>query len=171
MRPWVPFVAALVTNPSATPQWQVGPAPSDFPELRAATVTNDAGDQIYVWPNHRDDRFQIFAEVHLAPPHIFGPTLPSYSIDDGPVTDVEEIRKEGEARSALTAHVRNEVSFWLVWSSPQGVIRKDDPLHAWLTGKTLVLRYKANTGAEETASFPLAGAAQAIPQATGVIAE
>ncbi|MBX6321615.1 MAG: hypothetical protein IRY94_07300 [Rhodospirillaceae bacterium] len=172
MRPWIPvLLASLAAAPAQAGEWRVGPAPSDFPELQAAQAANEAGDQIFVWPNHRDDRFQIFAEVHLAPPRRFGETLPTYSIDDGPVTDVEDIRKEGEAHSSLTAHARDAVCFWLLWSSPDAVIRKDDPLHAWLTGATLVLRYKSAVGVEQEARFSLAGAAAAIPEATGVSAE
>ena len=168
---WIPVVAGLIVNPAADPQWQVGPAPSDFPELQAATVVNEVGDRIYVWPNHRDDRYQIFAEVHLAAPRSFGEAMPVYSIDDGPVVDVEDIRKAGEARSALTAHTRAGVSFWLVWTSPKELIGKDDPFHAWLTGKVLELRYESAAGTAASTAFPLAGAAEAIPEATGVPAE
>jgi hypothetical protein len=168
---WVPVVAALAINPAASPQWRVGPAPSDFPELQAATVINEAGDQIYVWPNHRDDRFQIFAEVHLAPPRSFDDAMPTYSIDDGPLVDVDDIRKEGEARSALTAHSRGNISLWLVWSSPQDTIRKADALHDWLTGKMLVLHFKSQAGTDEDVRFPLGGAGEAIVEAAGVTAE
>jgi hypothetical protein len=171
MRLWVPFVAALVVNPSASPSWRVGPAPSDFPELQAATVINEAGDQLYLWPNHRDDRFQIFAELHLAPPRAFDEAMPSYSIDGGPAVDVEQIRKEGEANFTLTADTRGSVSFWRVWSSADDTIRKDEPLHDWLTGKVLVVRFKTDAGTEEDARFPLGGAAEAIATAAGVTAE
>jgi hypothetical protein len=166
---WLALAAILMAGPAAAaPSWTVGPAPSDFPELEAASALSAGGDQLFVWANHRDDRFQIFAEVHLAPPRAFGDTLPTYRIDDGAPIDVEQIRQEGEARSALTAHVRDNISFWLVWSSPIGVIAKDAPLHEWLTGKVLTLRYTSAAGVTGTVEFPLDGAAAAIPEATGV---
>lgn len=151
-------------------EWTVGAAPSDFPDLEAAQVTNDAGDILYVWAKHRDDLFQVFAEVHLAR-GVFAGAMPAYSIDGGAVVDTEAIRREGETRSALTGHTRENISIWLVWMSPDDVVRRDEPLHAWLTGKELALSYRAFDGDIETARFPLAGAAAAIPDAAGVKAE
>jgi hypothetical protein len=161
--------AAVVGTANAS-QWAVAPAPSDFPDLEAAQVTNDAGDQLYVWAKHRDDLFQVFAEVHLAR-DVFAGAMPSYRIDGGTVVDTETIRREGEARSALTGHTRENISIWLVWMSPEDLIRANEPLHDWLTGKELALSYESYDGDIETVRFPLAGADAAIPDAAGVKAE
>jgi hypothetical protein len=166
--------AAIATGASPDPtqasEWTVGPAPSDFPDLEAAQVTNEAGDLLYVWAKHRDDLFQVFAEVHLAR-DVFAGTMPTYTIDGGAVVDTEAIRREGETRSALTGHTRENISIWLVWASPEDVIKEDEPLHEWLTGKELALRYESFDGEVETVRFPLDGAQAAIPDAAGVKAE
>lgn len=163
------LVVATLARAGAS-EWTVGPAPSDFPDLEAAQVSNEAGDLLYVWAKHRDDLFQVFAEVHLAR-DVFSGDMPIYSIDSGEPIDTEEIRREGETRSALTGHTRENISIWLVWASPEDLIRADEPLHDWLTGKELTLRYEAIDGDIETVRFPLAGADRAIPEAAGVRAE
>jgi hypothetical protein len=160
----------ILTGAAHAAEWKVGPAPSDFPDLEAAQVTNEAGDHLYVWAKHRDDLFQVFAEVHLAR-GVFAGAMPAYSIDGGAVVDTEAIRREGETRSALTGHTRENISLWLVWMSPDDVIRRNHPLHGWLTGQELTLSYKAYDGDIETVRFPLTGAAVAIPDAAGVEAE
>jgi hypothetical protein len=165
--------AAMTVAVSAAAQaseWTVGPAPSDYPDLEAAQVTNEDGDLLYVWAKHRDDLFQVFAEVHLAR-DVFSGAMPAYSIDGGTVIDTEEIRREGETRSALTGHTRENISIWLVWASPEDVIRKDQPLHEWLTGKELALKYESLDGDFATVRFPLNGAGAAIPDAADVTAE
>jgi hypothetical protein len=171
MTPAAILLAAAVTAGAAqAAEWTVGPAPSDFPDLEAAQVTNEAGDTLYVWAKHRDDLFQVFAEVHLAR-GVFAGAMPAYSIDGGTVVDTEAIRREGETRMSLTGHTRENISIWLAWMSADDLIRRDEPLHDWLTGEELALSYRALDGDIETARFPLAGAAAAIPEAVGVKAE
>lgn len=163
-------VPTVVAEAAPAGAWTVGPAPSDFPDLEAAQVTNDAGDTLYIWAKPREDVFQLYAEVHLAR-GVFAGTMPTYSIDGGTVVDTEAIRREGETRMALTGHTRENISIWLAWISPDPVIRREEPLHDWLTGTELSIRYKAIDGDIDTVRFPLAGAAAVIPDAAGVKAE
>jgi hypothetical protein len=166
------FVAAMLALPAAAAaeDWSVGPAPSDHPDLKAATVTNDDGHTVYLWllsGSDADDR-QLFCELHLADGTAFAGEMPVYRIDAAPAVDTADIRDAGDAQSALWAHVGEHVAFWLIASLPETAAAPDATLAPWLAGNELAVTFRAADGSEQTTRFTLAGSAQAIRAATGM---
>jgi len=164
-------VATLALPAAAAAEgWSVGPAPSDSPELKAATVTNADGHTVYLWllSGEQAHERQLFCEMHLADGTAFAGDMPVYRIDDDAAVDTSEIREAGDARSALWAHVGERVAFWLISTMPDTGAATDAALTPWLTGNELAVTFRAADGSEHTTRFTLAGSAEAIRAATGV---
>jgi hypothetical protein len=165
------FILSLMTVSARAAEWTVGPAPSDDPELMAATVTNDDGHLLFLWARHIDSRYQAFAELHLGRGASFGTTMPTYRIDGGDVVDTDAIRQEGDTVGAVWGHVGATAAFWLVWTSIQDAVLPGDQLHRWFDGQEIEISYKADDGATRSTRFTLSGAKAAILQATSLKAE
>lgn len=162
---------ALVLAPSlpaaaAEQGWTVAPAPSDHPDLRAATVANADGHRLYVWELVDEERSQIYCEMHLADGLRFADAMPTYRIDGGAAVDTGEIRDAGEAQNALWAHVGESVAFWLLSPLPGAAENAGAPLAPWLDGREVAISFRTADGGERTTRFSLAGAAEAIRGAT-----
>lgn len=167
------FVAAMLALPgaaAAAEDWRVGPAPSDHPELKAATVTNDDGHTVYLWllTGEQAHERQVFCEMHLADGVAFAGEMPVYRIDDAAAVDTAEIRDAGEAQDALWGHVGERVAFWLISATPDAAAVPDASLRPWLAGNELAVTFRAADGSEQTTRFTLAGSAAAIRGATGM---
>ena len=148
-------------------EWTVGPAPSDDPNMRAAMVTNDTGDTLYIWSRRADERFQIFAELHPGASHDFGREMPRYRIDDGDEIDTERIRQDGEDLNALWGYIGPTSAIWLIWTSIQDEVLSGDRLHEWFGGSEIVIGWRTPAGDPQEARFTLIGAEAAILEATG----
>ncbi|MGH6933768.1 MAG: hypothetical protein ACREEE_15200 [Dongiaceae bacterium] len=168
MRVLVIVLAAIcfAASPAFAEDWHVGAAPSDDPEMPAATISNEDGAVLYMWSRHVDNRFQVFAEFHLAEGQSFGDDMPLYWIDGSPPVDTDEIRREGDEAGTVWGHVGDTVALWLVWTSIQDKVLPSDRLHDWFTGQELVISYKDAEGNAHTARFALAGSKPAILAAT-----
>lgn len=164
------FAAMLALPAAAAEGWSVGPAPSDNPELKAATVTNADGHTVYLWLLSGDEAHerQLFCEMHLADGTAFAGDMPVYRIDDAAEVDTADIRDAGDARSALWAHVGERVAFWLISAMPETGAAPDAALTPWLAGNELAVTFRAADGSEHTTRFTLAGSAEAIRTATGI---
>jgi hypothetical protein len=165
------LVLSLIAVPARAAEWAVGPAPSDDPELMAATVMNDDGHALFLWGRHGASRYQVFVEMHLGRGASFGTTMPSYRIDGGDAVDTDAIRQEGDAVGALWGHVGQTAAFWLAWTSIQDVVLPGDQLHRWFDGREIEITYKTTDGTAHSTRFTLNGAKAAILQATGLKAE
>lgn len=157
------YLATNLPGPAAAEGWTVGPAPSDHPDLMAATVVNEDGHTLYLWELIDEDRRQIYCEMHLAEGMRFGDGMPVYRIDSGAPVDTADIRDAGDARDALWAHVGESVAFWLVWSDRAG----DAEILPWLRGREVEISFHTADGSKRTTRFSLAGSAEAIRKATG----
>ena len=162
------LVLLLLALPAAAAAWTVGPAPSDDPTMQAATVMNDDGHPLFLWARHADQRYQVFAELHLRHGEAFGPAMPTYRIDGGEAVDTDVVRQEGEALGALWGHVGGDTAFWLAWTSIQNSILPSDDFARWLSGKEIEFTYEDAAGTTQTTRFSLAGAAGAVHGATGL---
>jgi hypothetical protein len=149
-------------------EWSVGPAPSDDPSMTAATVRNEDGHVLYLWSREAEQRYQVFAELHLAAGEVFGAAMPQYRINGGESVDTEAVRQEGEAFGALWGHVGREAAFWMVWTSIQQTILPSDAFADWFTGREIEIAYTAADGTDKTTRFSLAGIAAAVQTATGL---
>jgi len=158
----------LVSMPALAADWTVGPAPSDDPAMKAATVLNEQGHALFLWSRQVDQRYQLFAELHLGRGEAFGERMPTYRIDGGEPVDTDVVRQRGEALGALWGHVGGDTAFWLVWTSIQQAILPSDDFARWLGGPPIEFTYQAPDGATKTTGFSLAGAAAAIRGATGL---
>jgi hypothetical protein len=165
------LVLSLMTAPARAAEWAVGPAPSDDPELMAATVMNDEGHTLFLWARYIDSRYQVFAELHLGRGASFGTTMPSYRIDGGETVDTDAIRQEGDTVNAVWGHVGQTAAFWLLWTSIQNAVLPGDRLHQWFDGREIEISYKIPDGSTHSTRFTLSGAKAAILQATGLKAE
>lgn len=167
------LVAALclAALPALAQEWHVGPAPSDDPAMPAATIRNDDGAALYLWSLHTDDRYQVFAEIHLPAGQSFGDDMPVYRIDDGAEIDTDQIRHEGDDVGAIWGYVGHTAALWLVWTSIQDTVLPSDRLHDWFTGQELAIDYIDAGGVARTASFVLTGSEYAILAATNLKAE
>jgi len=159
---------ALFTAPAAAADWTIGPAPSDYPDLFAATVIGEGGHRLFLWAKHVDGRYQVFAELHLADGAAFADAMPTYRIDGGTEVDTDAIRRAGEAEGALWGFVGDAVAVWLLWSSDAGVTRRGDSLWPWLTGREAQVSFAAADGPRRTVAFPLDGSSEAILAAAGL---
>jgi hypothetical protein len=162
------LILLLIASPAAAAEWAVGPAPSDDPTLMAATVMNDDGHALYLWARHVDDRYQVFAELHLGRGETFGQTMPTYRIDGGETIKTQDIRDRGDELGTLWAHVGKNAAFWLVWTSIQDTVLPSDALHDWFAGEQIEIGYQAADGSRKTTQFSLAGSAAAVHGATGL---
>ena len=162
------LVLFFLAWPALAADWIVGPAPSDDPAMMAATVMNEDGHALFLWGREGDQRYQLFAELHLARGEDFGETMPTYRIDGGAPVDTEVIRQEGEALGALWGHVGEDTAFWLAWTSIQNSILPSDNFARWFAGKEIEISYAGPDGTVRTVRFSLAGAAVAIHGATGL---
>ncbi|WP_119458347.1 hypothetical protein [Rhodospirillaceae bacterium SYSU D60014] len=161
-------LSILLALPAMASEWTVTQAPADDVALRAAKITNEDGNTLYLWPRHSDDTYQIIAEVHLGDGSGFAGAMPSYRIDGGETIDTDVVRRAGESKGALWGHVGGKVAFWKAWSSDDDVIKPTDPFNAWLAGETLRFTYHAASGGTNTTAFPLHGLDAAVSEATGV---
>jgi hypothetical protein len=155
--------------PAKAQDWYVGPAPSEFAELRAAAVVNGEGHRLYVWPNHSEGRYRVMAELHLADGAEIA-AMPRYRIDGAEEIDTDSIRAEGERNNAMWGSAGGSVAFWLLWTGAMPEVAADDGLRAWLTGREIEVTFKTIDGAEHRTVFPLAGAGPAILGAAGLTA-
>ena len=148
--------------------WSVVPAPSDDEPFDAASVTNEAGDNLIVWSRKVDGHVQVFAELHPAEGVKLAKAMPVYRIDDGAPIDTDEIRARGDAQNAMWALTSERTSFWLLWDSDTEVAKTSDAFHPWFVGRELHLSVMTNDGSMREMLFPLKGSAAAIRKATGV---
>ena len=158
----------LFATPVAAADWEVGPAPSDYPDLSAATVIGEGGHRLFLWAKHVDGRYQVFAELHLADGAAFAGTMPIYRIDGGTEVDTDAIRRAGEAEGALWGFVGDAVVVWLLWSSDADVARRGDSLWPWLTGREARVSFAAAGGTRQTVAFSLDGSSAAILAAAAI---
>ncbi|MEX0697070.1 MAG: hypothetical protein WEB85_14055 [Dongiaceae bacterium] len=158
----------LFATPVAAADWEVGPAPSDYPDLSAATVIGEGGHRLFLWAKHVDGRYQVFAELHLAAGTAFAGAMPTYRIDGGDAVDTDAIRRAGEAEDALWGFVGDAVALWLLWSSDADLARRGDSLWPWLTGRELQVSFAAADGTRRTVAFSLDGSSEAILVAAGL---
>lgn len=167
------FLAALaVALPAAASEtWRVGPAPSDNPELKAASVTNGDGHTVYLWRLEDEAGSHVFCELHLAAGMAFDGVMPVFRIDDAAAVDTATIRAAGDARSALWGHVGQSIAFWLVSTETAHIADSDPGLRPWLAGAELSISFRSADGSERTTRFALAGSAAAIRSATGMTRE
>ncbi|HWA45387.1 MAG TPA: hypothetical protein VHA10_19350 [Hypericibacter adhaerens] len=170
-------LALLLANSFAPPAvaasegWSVVPAPSDDEPFDAASVTNEAGDNLIVWSRNVDGHVQVFAELHPAEGIKLAKAMPVYRIDDGNPVDTDEIRIRGDSQNAMWGLTTERTSFWLLLDSTKPVVMPADPLHAWFVGQELHLSVMTHDGSMREMTFPLAGSAAAIRKATGVRTE
>jgi hypothetical protein len=162
------LVLFLLASPAFAADWTVGPAPSDDPAMKAATVMNADGHALYLWSREGDHRYQLFAELHLGRGEKFGDRMPIYRIDGGEPVDTDVIRQQGDALGALWGNVAADTAFWQAWTSIQQSILPSDSLARWFTGKEIEFTYQAPDGTSRTTRFSLAGAAAAVHGATGL---
>lgn len=158
----------LLAFPAQAAEWSVGAAPSDDPGMTAAAVRNESGHVLYLWSREAERRYQVFAELHLAPGEAFGAAMPHYRINGGESVDTEAVRQEGEAFGALWGHVGREAAFWMVWTSIQRTILPSDAFADWFTGREIEIAYTAADGTDKTTRFSLDGIATAVQTATGL---
>lgn len=151
--------------------WSVIPAPSDDEPFDAASVTNDAGDNLIVWSRNVDGHVQVFAELHPAQGVTLAKAMPVYRIDDGTPIDTDDIRARGDSNNAMWGLTNERTSFWLLLDSTSPVVKATDALHPWLVGQELHLTVMTRDGSMREMLFPLTGSAAAIRKATGVHAE
>ncbi|HUL08891.1 MAG TPA: hypothetical protein VLV76_21355 [Candidatus Acidoferrum sp.] len=161
------FLLLVFAAPALAADWTVGPAPSDDPAMKAAVVMNEQGHALFLWSRQVDQRYQLFAELHLGRGEAFGEKMPTYRIDGGEPVDTDVVRQRGDALGALWGHVGGDTAFWLAWTSIQQVILPSDDFAHWLGGREIEFSYQAPDGTAKTTSFSLAGAAAAIRGATG----
>lgn len=166
--PVLASVLALLVSPALAAEWSVGPAPSDDPAMTAASVPNEDGHLLLLWSREVDQRYQVFAELHLGHGETFGSVMPAYRIDGGDTIDTETVRQQGEELGALWGHVGSDAAFWMVWTSIQRTILPSDAFAAWFTGREIDVTYTTADGAEKTTRFSLAGAEEAVRRATGI---
>ena len=159
---------AVLAAPVAAAEWSIGPAPSDYPDLSAATVLGEGGHRLFLWAKHADGRYQVFAELHLAGGTAFADAMPTYRIDGGETVDTDAIRRAGEAEDALWGFVGEAVAVWLLWSSDADLARRGDTLWPWLTGRELEVSFAAAGGRRQTVAFSLDGSSDAILAAAGL---
>ena len=157
----------FIGSPAFAAEWTVGPAPSDDPSMKAATVMNEDGHTLYLWSREIDHRFQLFAELHLGHGQAFGERMPTYRIDGGEAIDTEVVRQEGDSLGALWGHVGGDTALWLAWTSIQKSILPSDKFAQWLTGREIEFTYEGRDGDTLRTRFSLAGAAAAVRSATG----
>lgn len=167
----VALIALLLSAPALAADWVVGPAPSDDPDMLAATVMNEDGDALFLWSRRADKRYQVFAELHLGRGMAFGEAMPVYRIDGAQAVDTDAVRREGDDVGALWGHVGGGTAFWLIWTSIQNVVLPSDGLHRWFEGREIVIEYIAADGSAHAARFTLGGARPAILRATDLTAE
>jgi hypothetical protein len=167
LAPAFAVLCVLAAQPARAQDWYVGPAPSEFAELQAASVANGDGHRLYVWPNHSEGRYRVVAELHLADGAEIG-AMPRYRIDGGDEIDTEAIRAEGERNNAMWGFAGGSVAFWLVWSSDTATVAADDGLRAWLTGREIEIAYQTADGFEHVTVVLLAGAGPAIRGVAGL---
>jgi hypothetical protein len=158
----------LASMPAFATDWAVGPAPSDDPAMKAATVMNEDGHALYLWSREGDHRYQLFAELHLGRGEKFGQRMPVYRIDGGEPVDTDVIRQQGDALGALWGNVAGDTAFWQAWTSIQQSILPSDSLARWFSGKEIEFTYQAPDGTGKTTRFSLTGAAAAVHGATGL---
>jgi hypothetical protein len=165
------LLAISLTPAHAAEGWSVIPAPSDDEPFDAASVTNDAGDNLIVWSRNVEGHVQVFAELHPAKGVTLAKAMPVYRIDDGTPIDTDEIRVRGDSNNAMWGLTNERTSFWLLWDSTSSVVKATDTLHPWLVGQELHLTVMTHDGSMREMLFPLTGSAAAIQKATGVRAE
>ncbi len=159
-------VLVLLASGAWAEEWSVLPAPSDFPELEAASIGNAEGDRLYLWPHHGAGIFIVVAELHLA--NAAFAAMPRYRIDGADSVDTEQIRLAGERQSSLWGHSSGAAAFWRVWASHEPSVAADELFHRWFTGRVIEFEFAATDGTRRTASFSLGGAGAAILAATRV---
>ncbi|MGH6929466.1 MAG: hypothetical protein ACREEV_14200, partial [Dongiaceae bacterium] len=162
------LLLTLLVSPVFAADWSVGPATSDDPTMTAATVRNEDGHVLFLWGREADGRYQVFAELHLRGGESFGAAMPRYRINGGETVETDTVRQQGEELGALWGHVGRDAAFWMVWTSIQNAILPSDAFAAWLTGKEIEITYTAADGTDKTTRFSLAGAADAVRDATGL---
>jgi len=162
------LVLFLIASPAFAADWSVGPAPSDDPTMKAATVMNEDGHALYLWSRAGDHRYQLFAELHLGRGERFGEKMPTYRIDGGEPVDTDVVRQQGDALGALWGNVGTDTAFWQAWTSIQQSILPTDDVARWFSGKQIEFTYQAPDGSHRTTRFSLAGAAGAVHGATGL---
>lgn len=162
------LVLFLIATPAFAADWTVGPAPSDDPAMKAATVMNADGHALYLWSRAGDHRYQLFAELHLGRGEKFGERMPTYRIDGGEAVDTDVIRQQGDALGALWGNVGSDTAFWQAWTSIQESILPTDDVARWFSGKEIEFSYQAPDGSSRTTRFSLAGVAVAVQGATGL---
>jgi hypothetical protein len=163
------LLLAISLNPvMAAEGWTVVAAPSDDEPFDAASITNEAGDNLIIWSRNVDGHVQVFAELHPAQGVKLAKAMPVYRIDDGASIDTDDIRARGDSQNAMWGLTTERTSFWLLLDSSKPVAMPEDALHAWLVGQELHLSVMTHDGSMREMSFPLAGSAAAIRKATGV---
>jgi hypothetical protein len=171
MRKLLAAALCMIALPALAEDWHVGPAPSDDPEMTAATIRNEEGAVLYLWSLHSSKLYQVFAEFHLPPGQSFGTEMPVYSIDGGAAIDTEAIRREGDDVGTVWGYLGDTATLWLVWTSIQDTVLPSDRLHDWFTGRELTIDYVDSAGARRSARFDLAGSQPAILAATDLKSE
>jgi len=157
----------VAAAPAAAEDWFVARAPSDTPDLLAASTVNADGHRLYVWPFQDRERRLVMIELHLADGLALA-AMPRYRIDDGAEVNTDIIRQEGERANAMWGNASGGVAFWKAWSGSEPLVPESHPFRQWYTGDNVAFTLPLADGSERTTVFPLTGAAAAILAATAV---
>src|SRR5215813_3004406 len=118
----------LGAGPVNAQDWTIVDAPGVGDQGKAAETSNAAGQTLYIWAKHLQDRSLVFAEVHLDEASSFAGRMPTYRIDGGDAVDTELVRREGEKQGSLWGFVTGKACFWLIWSSNSQTVEAGDHL-------------------------------------------
>lgn len=162
---------AVVASANAD-TWEVSKAPSNASVNKAAKVSNESGDVLYLWPGSQANGVVgLYGELQLAPGKTFSNESPRYQIDQGLIVKLNRIplapfkSKEGWLR------ITDKIATWKLSDAVKKIISKDEPLYSWLTGDRVRFIYFDVNGREKTTEFSLNGSSRAVASVAGVSTE
>ena len=151
--------------------WTVSQAPSNASVDKAAKVTNDSGDALYLWPGKEKNSVELYGELQLGADKTLSNKTPRYQIDQGMIIKLNRIPVAPFKSKDGWLRVTDKMATWKLYTGDDKVIAQDEPFYNWLTGNRIRFIYFDANGIEKTTEFSLNGLSKSIVKASGVKGE
>lgn len=151
--------------------WTVGQSPSNASVDKAAKITNDRGDTLYLWLGTQNGSVELYGELQLGPEKTFSNKTPRYQIDQGMIIKLNRIPLEPFKSTEGWLRVTDKMATWKLYTGGDKRITQDEPFYNWLTGNRIRFIYFDINGMEKTTEFSLNGSSKAIAKVSGVKGE
>ena len=165
------FVVYSVAMTCLAESWTITKAPNNAQAKKAAKISNDSGDILYLWRSFNEEGVHLYGELQLAGDKTFSNKTPRYQIDQGLLIKLNRIPLEPFKSKEGWLRITEKMATWKLYEATETELSEEEPFYHWLVGERLRFIYFDLNGIEKTIEFSLTDSTKSIASVTGISTE